>query len=89
MLALLHEESTEEKNNGYVVVTLFIRPERTGVVTGGRSVTPPAPNPFLLQASGQIFKDDMNGLSSISVIYGFVVSALACRQCRNYPAPRR
>jgi hypothetical protein len=31
---------------------------------GGRGVNPPSPTSFLLQASGQIFKDDVDGFSS-------------------------
>jgi hypothetical protein len=66
----------------------YISAQKKGVETGGRrGVTPPFPTPFYCRLPDS--KDGMNGLSSISDIYGFVVSALACRQCRNYPAPRR
>ncbi len=39
------------------------------VVRGGGGLTPHAPTTFLQQASGQIFKDDVNGFSSTSDIY--------------------
>jgi hypothetical protein len=29
-------------------------------------IAPPAPHPFMQKASGQIFKDDVNGFSSTS-----------------------
>jgi hypothetical protein len=35
---------------------------------GNKMVAPPASTPFYIQASGQIFKDDMNDFSSTSQI---------------------
>jgi hypothetical protein len=34
----------------------------------GECVTPPVPHPFLQQASGQLFEDDVDGFSSTSEI---------------------
>jgi hypothetical protein len=56
-MSSLNEISTDQLGNRMVVVR-------------GEGVTSPSahPHPFLQQASGQIFKDDVNGFSSISDI---------------------
>jgi hypothetical protein len=64
--------NTEEDNfNGYVVFELNSH-GLAGKYGGGlRGVSPPIPHPFPLQASGQIFKDDVNWFSPNSEIFFF------------------
>jgi hypothetical protein len=51
-----HEGHIEEENNGYVVLKWNI-PGSAGIKGGGEGGEA---YPFLQQASGQIFKDDVN-----------------------------
>jgi hypothetical protein len=67
------QKYVEGENNGYVVFKMkyprICWNMYCMLVLRGRGVTPPAPTPFLQEASGQIYKDDVNGFSSTSDIY--------------------
>jgi hypothetical protein len=61
-----HEGNAKEENNGYVVFKLKIVGTPGRQQGGGEGVIlrPPNDHPPLLKASGQIYKDDVNGFSS-------------------------
>jgi len=61
-----HEGNTDEEKNGYVVFKLNIRGSWE---KGKGKALLRSRQPFLQQASGQIFEDDVNGFSTTTDIF--------------------